>query len=661
MPRKTNKLKNKRKQSKPGLGHGLMNKYGGKPERENQAQGRVKRNDMLIDQKFASPSNSTPSKQLVSVTEVSNLQEFVDMMQLQQQLREAAAEEDEAKLISNDPQESLETQEIEFHAALSKAETFNYENLPIPRKPKWDEKTTRQQLIEMEKESFLNWRRGLANTAKQSNLEMTPFEKNIEIWKQLWRVIERCNVLILIVDARNPLAFISRDLFVYVSEISQIRNEKKQCILMINKADYLTPLQRQYWRQYFDELQIKVVYFSAMREQLRLHLMTKSHRDKLSDEQTKTVIANIDGAANANANAATVNDVVSVDKLIDIFEDIRVQENLEHIEVGMIGYPNVGKSSIINVIIGSKRVSVGSTPGKTKHFQTLNLTKNVTLCDCPGLVFPTLMHSKADLVLNGVIPIDHLTDFITPARLMVHRLSLKQINECYHLKLPTNRKRARFITVYDVLDAFCVQRGLYNVGKMPDRTQAARVMLKDYVKGKMVYNHYPPSLNSRNRHLFYNGRLMMNNSNLMNEKLSNKSKNVVVDNVLDQNKLQQQGQMTMMAASVDENEEEEEEEEEEEDVEMEEVDEDGNVVGNDGMTDEEFLSLWKHTLDDGGPMGSSKSKHDKKVRVLRRIEKRQQKQNRKFRRDADNFAQGSNAVVVSAVPHIKAKNQAVLL
>ena len=46
--------------------------------------------------------------------------------------------------------------------------------------------------------------------------------------------------------------------------------------------------------------------------------------------------------------------------------------------VGMVGYPNVGKSSIINVLMGttaamhgSTRVRVSATPGKTKHFQTI--------------------------------------------------------------------------------------------------------------------------------------------------------------------------------------------------------------------------------------------------------------------------------------------------
>ena len=40
----------------------------------------------------------------------------------------------------------------------------------------------------------------------------------------------------------------------------------------------------------------------------------------------------------------------------------------ERLNVGTIGYPNVGKSSVINVLMGVKKVTVGALPGKTKHF-----------------------------------------------------------------------------------------------------------------------------------------------------------------------------------------------------------------------------------------------------------------------------------------------------
>ena len=57
----------------------------------------------------------------------------------------------------------------------------------------------------------------------------------------------------------------------------------------------------------------------------------------------------------------------------------------------MVGQPNVGKSTIINSLVGKIVVSTSITPGHTKHFQTYFLTDEVRLCDCPGLIFPSLV------------------------------------------------------------------------------------------------------------------------------------------------------------------------------------------------------------------------------------------------------------------------------
>lgn len=80
--------------------------------------------------------------------------------------------------------------------------------------------------------------------------------------------------------------------------------------------------------------------------------------------------------------------VLSPHQLITIFQ--KYAEGLTGVEIGLTGYPNVGKSSVINAVLGKKKVGVASMPGKTKHFQTLKLTDVVTLCDCPGLVFPKI-------------------------------------------------------------------------------------------------------------------------------------------------------------------------------------------------------------------------------------------------------------------------------
>jgi large subunit GTPase 1 len=75
---------------------------------------------------------------------------------------------------------------------------------------------------------------------EEHELMLTPFEKNLEVWRQLWRVVERSDLIVQIVDARNPLFFRSTDLETYVREI----DPRKRCLLLVNKADMLTVKQR---------------------------------------------------------------------------------------------------------------------------------------------------------------------------------------------------------------------------------------------------------------------------------------------------------------------------------------------------------------------------------------------------------------------------------
>lgn len=129
----------------------------------------------------------------------------------------------------------------------------------------------------------------------------------------------------------------------------------------------------------------------------------------------------------------------------------------------MVGYPNVGKSSVINSLLFKKKVGVASQPGKTKHYQTLYLTKEIVLVDCPGLVFPNVASTTAEMVLNGVIPIDNLREIYTPVNLLVQRIARKTIEETYGVRFKDGIYNAEtLLQGYANLKGFHTGRGLPN-------------------------------------------------------------------------------------------------------------------------------------------------------------------------------------------------------
>ena len=103
--------------------------------------------------------------------------------------------------------------------------------------------------------------------------------------------------------------------------------------------------------------------------------------------------------------------------------------------MGLVGYPNVGKSSTINALLGEKKVSVSSTPGKTKHFQTIHLSPTIVLCDCPGLVFPQFATTNAALVCDGVLPIDQMREHTGPVGLVTKRIPKNVLEAFYGLRI----------------------------------------------------------------------------------------------------------------------------------------------------------------------------------------------------------------------------------
>jgi large subunit GTPase 1 len=192
-----------------------------------------------------------------SVTEQAALDEFLSTAELAG--TDFTAEKmNNVKIIHTDQKNPYLLSAAEERAAVGKQKAHR-NRLTVPRRPKWDSTTTPEQLDRMERDSLLEWRRGLAELQENNDLLMTPFERNLEVWRQLWRVIERSDLVVQIVDARNPFLFRSDDLERYVKSV----DPRKENLLLVNKADMLTLEQRQAWAENFEEAGISYKFFSA--------------------------------------------------------------------------------------------------------------------------------------------------------------------------------------------------------------------------------------------------------------------------------------------------------------------------------------------------------------------------------------------------------------
>ena len=460
-----------------------------------------------------------------SVTEQPALDEFLSTAELAG--TDFTAEKlNNVKVIHTDQRNPYLLSAAEERSAFRK-QAANKNRLTVPRRPAWDERTTPPELDKKERASLLEWRRGLAELQETDDLLMTPFERNIEVWRQLWRVIERSDLVVQIVDARNPLLFRSEDLENYVKEV----NPKKNNLLLVNKADMMTFRQRQAWADYFEKSGVNYKFFSAslakaMNEAMDLEEVTGAEFSSIAGEDVEEVVDHDEDKLTEEAKKIKIQDlkedeeqwaseeeldekvdqqtrILSVDELEALFlENAPEVENTNSeyprkTQIGLVGYPNVGKSSTINALIGAKKVSVSSTPGKTKHFQTIHLSPEVILCDCPGLVFPNFATTKAELVCNGILPIDQLREFSGPAGLVAQRIPQSFFEAMYGVKVhtrPLEEGGTGIPTAEEMLIAYAVARGFTKTGQgQPDESRAARYILKDYVSGKLLFCIPPPS------------------------------------------------------------------------------------------------------------------------------------------------------------------------
>ena len=130
--------------------------------------------------------------------------------------------------------------------------------IPLPARPPWTANTTAQQLHEAEEAAFTAWLESIYG--KWPAERLNHFEHNLEVWRQLWRVVEQSDVLLCIVDIRFPLINFPPALYDYV-----VNKSHKPLLVLLNKVDLVPRRVVDDWHRYFHRLypQLPVVAYTS--------------------------------------------------------------------------------------------------------------------------------------------------------------------------------------------------------------------------------------------------------------------------------------------------------------------------------------------------------------------------------------------------------------
>ena len=186
------------------------------------------------------------------------------------------------------------------------------------------------------------------NKAKIEELKKENRDKRIDagqskrIWVELYKVLDSSDVVCIVLDARNPNGTRCR----HVEKHLKKNCPTKHMIFVLNKVDLVPTSVTRKWIIYLSKICPTIAYTAKI--------------DKPFGKQS----------------------LIRLLRQFDIFH-----KDKKCISVGLIGYPNVGKSSVINSLKAKVVCRSAPIPGETKVWQYVTLTKRIYLIDCPGIVY----------------------------------------------------------------------------------------------------------------------------------------------------------------------------------------------------------------------------------------------------------------------------------
>ena len=415
----------------------------------------------------------------------------------------------------------------------------------MPARPPWSYSDTTATLETREAAAFAAWDAAL-QAAHGGTLSR--YERNLEVWRQLWRTLEVADALLLVVDLRTPLISFPEPLYAAAAALST------PTVLLLNKADLLPPSAVDGWvaylRQRYPSLAAVVPFradpgaapkgFKGQRQsgfnrwrsggdvvrndvELLLEAVkglpctrngkrlsfgdfwegdaaTAAVADEAEEEAEASDSSDGDGPthqvldARAQAALAQSQDWAAAhaeDSGHDGPSAAEVRDALPYVTLGVVGEPNMGKSAVINRLFGAPVVKASPTPGCTKRLQTLFLRRLVRLADCPGLIFPKVNVDFGMQLLCGNTPIAQAREPFSTIRFLAEAGVHPPLPEAYSLSLASVAEHSVSIpgagwSPYALCEALAVKRSFLTRGGRPDVFRAANRILRDALAGKNI-------------------------------------------------------------------------------------------------------------------------------------------------------------------------------
>mmetsp|Transcript_14808 Transcript_14808/g.27749 ORF Transcript_14808/g.27749 Transcript_14808/m.27749 type:complete len:547 (+) Transcript_14808:89-1729(+) len=273
--------------------------------------------------------------------------------------------------------------------------------------------------------------------------------------RELKKVVDTADVLLQVLDARDPIG--SR-IHQTLEDVIMSKADKRM-VLVLNKIDLVPKEVVSRW----------------------LTVLRRSH-------PTIAIKASKDGtnASGEEQDASTSSVPVGMDGLLQLLKNYARTggaggKSKTTIVVGCIGYPNVGKSSIINALKRSRAVGVSSRPGFTTSCQEVVLDRNVRLLDSPGVVF-----DDNTALLGNCVDADSMEDPIPAVDALLKRCNPQSLIMTYNIPAFPQGDTMMFLAM--VAKSY----GRVLKGGIPDKKGAARCVLKDWNCGKIPYYTVPP-------------------------------------------------------------------------------------------------------------------------------------------------------------------------